>query len=83
MTARGIRVNMIFSIALTFYDKRLGAPNSPECRCLKCLAPLSLKPLICKPGRTSRIRFRPVMNAQETANNILVDLEKPRVFNAE
>jgi hypothetical protein len=29
-----------------------------------------------KPGRTSpRIRFRPVMNTQETANNILVDLD--------
>src|SRR5215469_7833258 len=27
-----------------------------------------------KPGRTSRIRFRPVMNAQHTANNVLIDL---------
>ena len=27
-----------------------------------------------EPGRTSRIRFRPVMNAQDTANHILVDL---------
>src|ERR1700722_18558890 len=27
-----------------------------------------------KPGRTSRIRFRPVMNPQETPNNILIDL---------
>src|SRR5580700_10837879 len=31
----------------------------------------------CEPGGTSRIRFRPVTNAQDTANNILVD------FNAE
>ena len=30
-----------------------------------------------EPGRASRIRFRPVMNAQDTANHILVD------FNAE
>jgi hypothetical protein len=27
-----------------------------------------------EPGRTCRIRFRPVMNTQDTANNILVDL---------
>src|SRR5215468_5736667 len=25
-----------------------------------------------KPGRTSRVRFRPVMNAQNTADNILI-----------
>ena len=28
-----------------------------------------------KPGRTARIRFRPVVNAQQTANDILVDLD--------
>ena len=28
-----------------------------------------------EPGRTSRIRFRPVMDAQDAANNILVDLD--------
>jgi hypothetical protein len=27
-----------------------------------------------KPGRTSRTRFRPVMNAQHTADNVLIDL---------
>src|SRR6516164_10490700 len=27
-----------------------------------------------KPGRTSRIRFRPVMNTQHTADNVLIDL---------
>ena len=27
-----------------------------------------------KPGRTSRIRVRPVMNAQHTADNVLIDL---------
>src|SRR6516225_4006352 len=27
-----------------------------------------------KPGRTSRIRFRSVMNTQHTADNVLVDL---------
>ena len=29
----------------------------------------------CEPGWTVRIRFRPVVNAQDTANNILVDLD--------
>ena len=28
-----------------------------------------------QPGRASRIRFRPVMNTQDTADNILVDLD--------
>src|SRR6516164_11125640 len=28
-----------------------------------------------EPGRTSRIRFRPVIDAQDAANNILVDLD--------
>ncbi len=28
-----------------------------------------------KPGRTSRIWFRPVMRAQETANNIFIDVD--------
>jgi hypothetical protein len=29
----------------------------------------------CEPGGTSRIRFRPVMNGQDTANYILVDFD--------
>ena len=28
-----------------------------------------------EPGRTSRIRFRPVTDAQDAANNILVDVD--------
>src|ERR1700737_4768459 len=28
-----------------------------------------------KPGRTSRIRFRPVMNPQETPHNIFIDVD--------